>query len=225
MHTDIKNKLQPTAQLLTAHRSLPTYVELHARSAFSFVRGAATPEELIAVCAELKMPAMALLDNDGLYGAARFHLAGKKLKVKAHIGAEITVSSFKSQVPGSQSQPRRQSPEFQISNFRFQIPNSVVTLPLLVRNRTGSQNLCRLITLMKLRVPKHAKPGECAVTPDELAEYAEGLICLTGDSDGPLTSALNHRGRREAEQIAEKLIDIFGRENVYAELQRHFNRH
>ena len=47
------------------------YVELHARSAFSFLRGAATPEELIAVCAELKMPAMALLDNDGLYGAAR----------------------------------------------------------------------------------------------------------------------------------------------------------
>src|SRR5438132_1339654 len=67
------------------------YIELHARSAFSFLRGAATPEELIAVCAELKMPAMALLDNDGIYGAARFHLAGKKLKVKAHIGAEISV--------------------------------------------------------------------------------------------------------------------------------------
>src|SRR5436309_1439535 len=83
------------------------YIELHARSAFSFLRGAATPEELIAVCAELKMPAMALLDNDGLYGAARFHLAGKKLKVKAHIGAELTVSDFKSQVISSKSQSRR----------------------------------------------------------------------------------------------------------------------
>jgi len=91
MNTDIKNESQPGAQLLTAHRSPHSYVELHARSAFSFLRGAATPEELIAVCDELKMPAMALLDNDGLYGAARFHLAGKKLKVKAHIGAEITV--------------------------------------------------------------------------------------------------------------------------------------
>src|SRR5437763_15512264 len=149
MHTDIKNKLQPTAQLLTAHRSLPTYVELHARSAFSFLRGAATPEELIAVCAELKMPAMALLDNDGVYGAARFHLAGKKLNVKAHIGAEITVASFKSQVPASKSQPRRQNPECQMPNAKFQIP-------LLVRTRTGYQNLCRLITLMKLLVPKTA---------------------------------------------------------------------
>src|SRR5258707_3448202 len=67
------------------------YVELHARSAFSFLQGAATPEELIAVCAELKMPSMALLDRDGVYGAARFHLAGKDLGIKAHIGAEITV--------------------------------------------------------------------------------------------------------------------------------------
>src|ERR1051326_1555244 len=177
------------------------YIELHARSAFSFLRGAATPEELIAVCSKYKMPAMALLDNDGLYGAARFHLAAKKVKIKAHIGAEITV--------------RVQS---QRSN------HATFTLPLIVRNRTGYQNLCRLITLMKLRVPKHAKPGECAVTLDELAEYAEGLVCLTGDSDGPLMIALNHQGHREAEPIAEKLIDIFGRENVYTELQRHFNR-
>src|SRR5437763_4759661 len=198
------------------------YIELHARSAFSFLRGAATPEELIAVCSALEMPEMALLDNDGLYGAARFHLAAKKLKIKAHIGAEITVSGFKPQVSSLESQVSRANSRshqsqngnsrFQNSNFKNQ--NSTFILPILVRNRTGYQNLCRLITLMKLRVPKHAKPGECAVTLDELAEYAEGLICLTGDSDGPLTSALNHRGRREAEQIAEKLIDIFGRENV-----------
>src|SRR6185295_12028569 len=144
------------------------YVELHARSAFSFLRGAATPEELIAAGAELKMPAMALLDNDGVYGAARFHLAAKKIGIiKAHIGAEITVSSF--EFPVSSSKTRKQNSRFQISKSRVQIPKSVVALPLLVRNRTGYQNLCRLITLMKLRVPKHAKPGECAVTPDELA--------------------------------------------------------
>src|SRR6185503_17361777 len=74
------------------------------------------------------------------------------------------------------------------------------SLPLLVRTRTGYQNLCRLITLMKLRVPKHAKPGECAVTRDELAEYAEGLICLTGDRDGPLAKALNQRDTEEAQR-------------------------
>jgi error-prone DNA polymerase len=190
------------------------YVELHARSAFSFLRGAATPEEIIATCAELKMPAMALLDNDGVYGAARFHLAAQKLNIKAHIGAELSVSHFGSQVSGSKSQ----------QNPRPQIPNSIITLPLLVRNRRGYQNLCRLITLMKLRVPKHAQPGECAVTLDELAEYAEGLACLTGGIDGPLATDIHHRGHRETQKTTERLIDIFGRENVYAELQRHFNR-
>jgi error-prone DNA polymerase len=80
---------------------------------------------------------------------------------------------------------------------------------------------------MKLRVPKHAKPGECAVTPDELAEYAEGLVCLTGGHDGPLAKALNHRDTENAEEArrrAEWLVDVFGKGNVYAELQRHFNR-
>ena len=161
---------------------MATYIELHARSAFSFLRGAATPEELIATGAELKMPAMALLDNDGVYGSARFHLAAQKLGIKAHIGAEIAVSSFRFQG----SSPKSKTPghsRFQNPEFRFRIPKSVITLPLLVRNRTGYQNLCRLITLMKLRVPKHAKPGECAVTPEELAEYAEGLVCLTGGDE------------------------------------------
>jgi error-prone DNA polymerase len=190
-------------QLPMAHRSKSTdYVELHSRSAFSFLKGAATPEEIIAAGAELGMTSMALLDRDGLYGAPRFHLAGKKLGVKAHIGAEILVRLDSSGLP------------------------PLFTVPLLVRNRTGYQNLSRLITLMKLRVPKHAKPGECAVTRDELAEHAEGLICLTGDGDGPL--AKNIRGdvdhAEAAQSTVEWLVHAFGQGNVYAELQRHFNR-
>ena len=66
------------------------YIELHARSAFSFLEGASVPEELAEVCAAHQMPAMALLDRDGVYGAPRFHLAMKKLNLQAHIGAEIT---------------------------------------------------------------------------------------------------------------------------------------
>jgi error-prone DNA polymerase len=71
-----------------------SYVELHARSAFSFLEGASLPEKLVHVCAELGMPAMALLDRNGVYGAPRFHMAAKKYCVKAHIGAEISVESF-----------------------------------------------------------------------------------------------------------------------------------
>src|SRR6184192_3730137 len=69
------------------------YVELHARSVFSFLEGASSPEELVALCAELNIPAMALLDRDGVYGAPRFHLAAKKAGLRAHIGAEISCAN------------------------------------------------------------------------------------------------------------------------------------
>ena len=70
------------------------YVELHAASAFSFLEGASQPEGLIERAAELEMPAMALLDRNGVYGSARFHTSAKRNSVRAHIGAEIAVSSL-----------------------------------------------------------------------------------------------------------------------------------
>src|SRR5580700_4624774 len=79
--------------------------------------------------------------------------------------------------------------------------------PLLVENRTGYQNLCRLITSMKLRAPK----GQARASEEELQRYSEGLVCLTGK--GAATRAR-----------FEKLLRIFGGRNVYAELQRHFHR-
>src|SRR6202008_2084614 len=93
-------------------------------------------------------------------------------------------------------------------------PPEIFSLPLLVRNRTGYQNLCRLITLMKLRVPKHAKPGECVVRSDELAAHAKGLICLTGSFDGPIATAINPRDARNAEKAQgaiDWLLELFGK--------------
>jgi error-prone DNA polymerase len=162
------------------------YVELHAASAFSFLEGAALPEEFAGVCAEYAMPAMALLDRDGVYGAPRFHLAARKLGVQAHIGAEVTSTTG-------------------------------VRYPILAETRAGYQNLCRLLTRMKLRAPK----GQGAITEDELADHARGLICLTGGDYGPLTRAIPDRNGAAA---IERLTDIFGRENVYIELQRHYDR-
>jgi error-prone DNA polymerase len=79
---------------------------------------------------------------------------------------------------------------------------------------------------MKLRVPKHARPGECVVTHEELAAHAEGLICLTGGSDGPLARSIDAEKRTTnvVQDITEWLLDVFGQGNVYAELQRHYDR-
>jgi error-prone DNA polymerase len=152
-----------------------TYIELHARSAFSFLRGASPPEEYAHRCEELQQPGMALLDFDGIYGAPRFHMAMHKKGLTAYLGAEVLCTD------GTRH-------------------------PLLIRNRTGYQNLCRMITRAKLRT---AKNKDAPVTTEELEELAGGLICLSRSAD---------RARNE------HLQRIFGRENVYLELQRHFHR-
>src|SRR5579859_5151836 len=166
-----------------------TYIELHARSAFSFLEGASVPEELAVMCAELEIPAMALLDRDGVYGAPRFHLAAKKISLRAHIGTEVTSAD----------------------GWRY---------PLLVETRAGYQNLCRLITRMKMAAHK----GEGSVSANEVAEKSSGLICLTGGEEGPLAHALVHVGTARGMECVEQLCEIFGRHNVYVELQRHFCR-
>ena len=198
------------------------YVELHSRSAFSFLEGASIPEELIAVCANLGMPAMALLDRDGVYGSPRFHLAAKKAGIKAHIGAEVTLSplfSLKSVSRGTllTNDNRSQPHEFFAGSSR---------ISLLVASRTGYQNLCRLITKMKLRVGR--KEGASAPASDFI-EHANGLICLTGGEEGPLAAALMQGGPQAAFEAVKRLTEIFGRSsfgqsNVYVELQRHFHR-
>src|SRR5687768_13192383 len=66
------------------------YVELHARSAFSFLEGSSIPEELAGRAAELALPGLALLDRDGVYGAPRLHMAAQKLGIRGYVGAEVT---------------------------------------------------------------------------------------------------------------------------------------
>jgi error-prone DNA polymerase len=147
-----------------------SYVELHARSAFSFLEGSSVPEELVVRAAALDFPALAILDRDNISGAARFHMAAKKAGIRAHIGVEITCTD----------------------GHRY---------PLLAENRAGYQNLCRLITRMKMR----AKKGEGAASPEEFAEFSQGLVCLASRPDS-------------------RFLDLFGAKNIFVEIQRHYNR-
>ena len=68
-----------------------SYVELHANSAFSFLRGASFPEQLAQVAAELEMPALGLLDRHGVYGSQRFSVAAREQKIRPIIGTELTM--------------------------------------------------------------------------------------------------------------------------------------
>jgi len=91
---------------------------------------------------------------------------------------------------------------------------------LLVESREGYQNLCRAITRMKLR----AKKSEGHIAAEDLAQFKAGLICLTGGEEGPLADALNKGGIARGMECVRELCEIFGRENIYVELQRHLCR-
>jgi error-prone DNA polymerase len=165
------------------------FVELHAQSAFTFLEGAEQPEALVDAAARLGMPALALVDRDGVYGAARFHRAAENAGLRAIVGSEITLAD------GSR-------------------------LPLLVEDRDGYRNLCRLVTRLKLGAAKGA--GRIAL--DDLQAYAGGLVCLTGGRHGPLATAVAAGERDRARAILERLIGLFGRDGCFVEVQRHLDR-
>ncbi|HEX2437061.1 MAG TPA: error-prone DNA polymerase [Methylomirabilota bacterium] len=165
------------------------FVELHAQSAFTFLEGAEQPETLASEAARLGMPAIALVDRDGVYGTARFHRAAEQAGIRALIGSELTLAD------GSR-------------------------LPVLVEDRDGYRNLCRLITRLKLGAPKGA--GHIAL--DDLEPYAGGLVCLTGGRHGPLAAAVARGDREGARRTLDRLAAIFGRDSCFVELQRHLDR-
>jgi error-prone DNA polymerase len=184
------------------------YIELHAASAFSFLQAASQPEGLIERAVEVEMPAMALLDRNGVYGAARFHTSAKRNAIRAHVGAEISVSDFG---------PRLTPPAW----LPHQHKSEPARLPLLCTSRVGYQNLCQLITQFKMR---EVTKGDGGATFDDLSQYASGLVCLTGGDEGPLAAALMRGGETAGRETVEHLMRLFGRENVYVELQRHLER-
>src|SRR6202453_3501398 len=178
------------------------YIELHTASAFSFLAGASRPEALIERAAELDMSAIALADRNGVYGAARFHTQAKKTGVRAHIGAEIAVSSF-----GNRLTPPSWLPH--------QYPAEPPRLLLLCASQAGYQNLCQLITRFKMR---EATKAEGTATLDDLEEFSAGLICLTGGDEGPLAAALANKDNSQPRKLVDRLTAIYGRGNFYLEL-------
>ena len=193
---------------LPIHKHADEYIELHASSAFSFLAGASEPDSFIERAVELDMPALALADRNGLYGAARFHTSAEHNQIKAHIGAEIAVSSF-----GNRLVP----PEWLPHSYEDEPPRIV----LLCASQVGYQNLCQLITRFKMR---EITKAEGAATYDDLEEFSSGLICLTGGEEGPLASILNSAGESGVHEALDRLTSIYGRGNVYVELQRHHER-
>jgi error-prone DNA polymerase len=157
---------------------------------------------------ELEMPGMALLDRNGFYGSARFHKIANENGIRPHVGAEVAALGF-----GNRLKPSLWLPHQHITE--------PTRLPLLCETRQGYQNLCQMITRFKMR---ETTKQEGAAKVADLEEYASGLVCLTGGDEGPLAAALTRGGEEAGRHTVERLVGIFGRTNVYVEIQRHRER-
>ena len=193
--------------------SMPNYIELRTRSAFSFLEGSALPEDLVERAAELGYPALAMGDRDGLYGAPRFYHGAERAGIRAIVGAELTLDL------SSTGAPSIRDPGDQ-------------RLFVLVPDRERYRNLCRMITASKMRplnpveieqgrARKYPAKGESRITLDDLERYGAGLICLAGGARSPLALALTRGDDPRA--LCDRLGAIFGRGNFYIDLGRHLD--
>jgi len=219
-----KEKLRQRDFPRAAARPKPQrYAELRVASAFSFLDGASLPEDLVEEAARREIPAVALVDRNGVYGAPRFWKAAKAAGVKALVGAEVTVRTDRHPEERSDegSQARKASRRVESGILRcaqedgeasrhiesgiLRCAQEDTRLTLLVESRIGYRNLCRLITAGALGKPK----GETRVCLDQAAEHAAGLHVLTGGDEGPLAQALSEGGLDAARALLEKLAAIF----------------
>jgi error-prone DNA polymerase len=177
------------------------YIELRARSAFSFLEGASAPEDLVARAAELGYDAIALGDRDGLYGAPRFYHAAVKAGVKALVGAELTLDDD--------------------SRLYVLVPDRERYRNLCRMITASKMRVLNEAEVAAGEAPKYPAKGESRITLDDLGRYGHGLICLAGGVYSPLSRMLI-RGE-DPRALCDRLCRIFGRGNFHIDVQRHLD--
>src|SRR6266852_8828058 len=198
------------------------FVHLHCHSHYSFLRGVASPEEIVAAAVEQKMPAVALTDTNGLYAAVSFYQAAKKTGIKPIVGVVLDV-------------------EFRISSDPFrhsknETRNSTsAPLTLLAADMEGYSNLCQLVTLRHLgttKLSQNMNPAETdgrPVTMQELAQHNDGVIALcplparlraVGDCSGAACCATTKTTQAEAD-CHERKVEVT---NHKSQVSFHFSQ-
>ncbi len=193
----------------------PPYVELHCHSAYSFLDGVSLPDELVHRAGDLGHAALALTDHNSVSGSMELAQTAAEHGVRAIHGAEIDLTRDLEAERAGAHPPR----DAAMAGARSQ-GNPHVTL--LVEDERGWRNLCRILTIAHAHTRDgtgRRELGEPGISPQELAAHAEGLVCLTGCAQ---RSVLGELG---SPQTVRALLESFGPERLYAELQRPYARH
>ncbi|HBM91152.1 MAG TPA: DNA polymerase III subunit alpha, partial [Rhodospirillaceae bacterium] len=187
--------------------SLSDFIHLRVHSAYSLAEGAicvveakghTVREDLIQLCLNNDMPAVALTDKGNLFGALEFAMAAAKAGIQPIIGCQVALV---------------REDQLQKLPLRRDLYDQIV---LLVQNELGYRNLCALVTQSYI-VKDRPEPY---ITYEELARYAGGLICLSGGADGPVGRFLGEGQKEAAETRLLQLKEIFY-DRFYVEIGRH----
>lgn len=179
----------------------PEFVHLHLHTEYSLLDGANRIDKLMKRVKELGMSSVAITDHGNMFGAAQFYQKAKSSELKAIIGCEVYVA------PGSRFDRASTHGVSSGSNH----------LVLLAKNETGYKNLIKLVSAGFLE-GFYYKPR---IDMEILSQHADGLIALTACLKGAVPYAYTHDGEAKARDIAKQYLDIFGKENLYLELQYH----
>lgn len=198
-------------EIVSIQESQPdSFVHLHLHTQYSLLDGAIRLKDLIPQAEEWNIPAIAQTDHGNMFGAIDFYTRCKKAGIKPILGAEIyfTSGSRHDRNPASRKKSLGSQDEEEASR-------QIHHLILLCKNNTGFENLCKLLS-KAYHEGFYYKPR---ADMDLLREFGEGLICTTACLKGEVGYNFWTGQEDRAVKAIEKLKDVFGREDLYLEIQ------
>jgi DNA polymerase-3 subunit alpha len=174
----------------------PRFIHLRVHTEYSLLEGAIRVKKLPGMCQDARMPAVAITDTNNMFAALEFSEYAAGAGVQPIIGCQVDVT-YEQVGPGEKPRP----------------PAPIV---LLAQNERGYENLMKLNSCLYL----DAEGQLPQVSLAELAQYHEGLICLTGGPDGPIGRHLRNGQAPKAEEFLRQLAQTYP-DRLYVELQRH----
>jgi DNA polymerase-3 subunit alpha len=178
----------------------PRFIHLRTHTEHSLLEGAVPVKKLVGLCTAQNMPAVAVTDTNNMFAALEFSVTATGAGVQPIVGCQISIAHDPAQ-PGEK--PRLPAP-----------------IVLLAQTEQGYMNLMRLNTRLYIEGAMTGSANLPQVTLDELAQNAQGLICLTGGPEGPLGRFHATSQHAKARAILERLAQIYPN-RLYVELQRH----
>ena len=170
----------------------PSFVHLHVHSEYSILDGACRIPALVEKAARLEMPAVSLTDHGSLAGAVELYREARNTGVKPIIGCEVYVA-----------------------DDRHAQTKGYAHLTLLAESNEGYANLIKLSSLGYLE-GYYYKPR---VDWELLGRHASGIVALSGCLSGRVSRALSEGRGQDAREDLDRLVQIFGRESTYVEIQ------